>query len=140
MPAGSEGTECGQRNPQRLAITMYQERPPRRREAVLLFGRRRIPARLFGMVGDRTAAGSSLAQNDATRNGPGGGFGEDRIFCFGAGPFLELGHEFLLSAVAHGDGDIAQQSASFCALYGRSPELSVELFRSRGQRAIRERD
>ena len=36
MPAGSEGTECGQRSPQRLAITEVPERPPRRREAVLL--------------------------------------------------------------------------------------------------------
>ncbi len=64
-----------------------------------------------------------------TRNGPGGRFGEHGIFCFGAGPFLELGHECRLSAVAHGDGDVAKQTTSFCALYGRTSELSVELFR-----------
>ena len=52
MPAGSEGPECGQRYPQRLAIKRATERPPQRREAVLfVLAIRDAPlARLLGFA------------------------------------------------------------------------------------------
>ena len=155
MPAGSEGTECGQRNSQRLSHhDRTQKRPPRRREAVLFrpvcctcrtggralaryWVRSRWSLTLSLVDGQqwtadflRLSSGCKPLRLRQTRDGPGGGFGEDRIVSFGVGPGFELGQKFPLAAVAHGDGDVAQQSAAFCSLYGGTSKLTVELFRS----------
>ena len=60
MPAGSEGPECGQRYPQRLAIKRATERPPRRREAALFVLAVRADAPFARLLGFASFGGSRL--------------------------------------------------------------------------------
>ena len=139
MPAGSEGTECGQRYPQRLSH--YREKQnglPRRREAVL-FGAGPPGNCACGALTGFASFGRSLPellrdQDDKFKtsrsaqaaDGPDGGFSQDGIVA--CTPGFELWQEALFTAIAHDDSKVAHQSTALCSLYRRSSKLKVEFF------------
>ena len=69
----------------------------------------------MGLVGDLVSDRSGRRQ---AADRPGGRFGEDGVIGFCIGPDFELRQELRLAAIADGDGDVAEQSAAFCSLYG----------------------
>jgi hypothetical protein len=149
VPARSEGTECGQRNSQRLSHHDWNCRTasPTRggrsvcgdsyRDSLACTREKQIPR-----SGRMTKACADIANGPAgpsigslgqapgiaqMLDSPCGGFGEDGVLGFGVGPQFELGQKLLLAAIAHRDGYVAQQSASFCSFYRGASELLVEL-------------